>query len=321
MTWFTYKTSTSPIKTIYAPVRREIKFTPITENLKINDWIHISTEDLNLGKTYSIEDNEIVQSFDKDSYLVVYELNGTQTPTYSYIDSNSNLYFKSVSNVESGSVPSGNYYIYYHADNIQYIKFQNGEYVKTSNPSGSNYIASTTGSGKSSIDYYSNLVTAGSTNVRIATIGYISSNNSWQSQKTSEIGAKVFGTFNGPKLKIIGSKGPDYGKVSVKIIKTSMTGAGQQIIKTDTVDLFNASEINDTIIYSIDINSLNILQNYEDIYGNFSFEIEILNEKNPSATDTACKVTKYGFMKNYNLTFSNEEIYEDIVFISTGVVR
>jgi len=321
MTWFTYKTSDATPVTRYAPVRREIIFQPITENLKEGDWITLSTVDLKLGKTYSFVNNQVVQAFDEDSYLVVYETASNKTATYSFIDSDSNLYFKSVSDVNSGSLPEGKYYIYYHADNIQYIEFNGYDYVRTTNPGGFNFIASTTGSSASTIDYYSTVVNGDSTNTRIATLGYFAPSGSWQNQETSEVGAKVFGSFNGPKLKIFGTKGPNAGKILVKIIKTSMTGIGQQLIKTETVDLFYSSTLNDSVIYSINIEDLNLFDQYEDLYGTFSFEIEILNEKNPASSSRSCKINKYGFIKNYNLSFSDEQIYENITFISTGVVR
>jgi hypothetical protein len=321
MTWFTYKGSGLNPSTYYAPTRRRIVFPAITENLKQGDWIHLSTSELNLGKTYSIVNNQIVQSFDEDSYLVVYEQGTTNTPTYSYIDSDSNLYFKSLTDVNSGSQPTGAYYIYYHADNIQYIEFNGSDYIKTENPGGLNYIAKTTGNGDEVIDYYSNVVYGDSTNERIAAVGYFSPNGSWQNQETSEVGSKVLGTFNGPKLRIFGTKGPNAGKVRVKIIKTSITTTGQKIIKTETIDLYNSVQVNDTIIYSIDIKAEGLLTEYNDLYGSFNFEIELLQEKNVSSSGTSLKVTKYSFGKNYNLSFFNEEIYENISFISTGSIR
>jgi hypothetical protein len=319
MSWFTYTDASSG--TFYAPVRREIFFPNIDENLKVGDWIFVSLADINIGKVFSVDGSTIDESFDSDSYLVVYEEAGSNTATYSLIDSNLNLYFKSVTAVSSGAKPVGKYYVYYHADNIQYIELSGSNYLKTTPPGGSNFIGSLTSTGANGVNYYSNEVLGNSSNTRIAAIGYISSTGSWSELTSTNPGDKVVGTFNGPVLKIYGDKNTESGTVKIKIIKTSSSGVGQKVMKEEEVDLYSALALSDTVIYSVDTETYTELEDYEDIYGSFSFEIEVLDKKNLSSTNKKCKISKYAFSKNYNLSIRKEEIKEDISFVSTGVVR
>lgn len=319
MSWFTYTDGSSA--TYYAPVRREIFFPNIDENLKIGDWIFVSLANVNIGRVFSINGSTINESFDNDSYLVVYEEAGNNTATFSIVDAQENLYFKSLTNVSSGSKPIGKYYVYYHADNIQYIELSGSNYVKTTPPSGSNFIASLTGSSNKTLNYYSNEVLGSSSNSRISAISYISDSGSWDNSTSNKSGDKAIGTFNGPFLQIYGDKNTESGIIKIKIIKTSSSGIGQKVLKEEEVDLYSAVALNDTVIYSVDTKSYTELEDYEEIYGSFSFEIEVLDKKNLASTNKKCKISKYAFSKNYNLSIRKEEVKEDIVFISTGAVR
>ena len=318
MTWFSFASAGQSPKTYYPPVRRKIFFPSVTENLKVGDWIHVSLASVDIGKVYSKKnDGSIGFGFDDDSYIVVYETASTKTPTYSLIDDDDNLCFKSLTEVNSGSMPEGDYYIYYHADNVQYINLVGSTYVKTVNPGGVNYIAT----GSNAINYYSNIVKSDSTNTRIAAVSFLSGNGSWQNQKSNKPGDKVLGSFSGPNLKINADKTPDSGKIKITINKTSMTTTGQGIVTTRTVDLYSATSLTDQTIYTFDVRTLNMYSEYEDIYGSFSFEIEILNDKNISSTNQYFKITQYSFGKNYNLSLEKEEIYDQIIFSTTGTIK
>ncbi len=317
MAWFSYNTNASPSTVAYPPVRRKIAFDASPENLKVGDWIYVSMEDVNIGRVYSKkQDGSIDVGFDDDSYVVVYETGTTSTITYSIIDSDANLCFKSVTEVNSGAVPDGNYYIYYHNDNVQYMQLVDGLYNQTTNPGGTNFIAQ----GANSVNYYSNIVKADSTNSRISAVSFIPGNGSWQGQKSNTAGDKVLGSFSGPLLKINGQKSPSSGIVSVKINKTSLTSTGQMEVKSQEIDLYNSTLLEDEVIFSIDIRDLDMFTSYEDLYGSFSFEIEILNKKNINSSEKNFKINQYSFNKNYNLELEDEEIYEGIIFSTTGII-
>jgi hypothetical protein len=321
MAWFNYYTTSALTTSVKAPVRRLISFPNINDNIKSGDWINVSLEDYTIGQVYSYFGGSVVQSFDQDSFLVVYETLTTQVPTYSYLDPEGHLYFKAVADINLGQQPAGSYYLYYHSDNIQYISLVGSNYVSTTNPSGSNYMGSTTVAGVSYVDYYSHVVSKSATNTRIAQIGYLGDSSSWINGSTTVPGAKILGSFDGPNLKIFADKGPDKGKVKIKIIKTSASGTGQSVIRTEeSVDMYAQSLNADAEIFSFSTKSTDAVQ-LTDRYSTFAFEIELLSEKNIASTGTGFNMTKYAFGKNYNLSLGNEEIESSIVFASTGVIR
>jgi hypothetical protein len=326
MTWFTYTKNSS---TTYAPVRRKILFPTLTENLKQGDWVHVNLGSLDIGRLYYYEDGLIKNKIDSDSYLVVYETATAYTPTYSLIlggssefDYQKNLWFKSVTAGTAGSELPGSYYIYYHKDNIQYIQLSSGSYISTTPTSGANYIGQETGSFNNSIDQYSTVVQNGASNERIVSLSFLGTAGIWMNNQSSAPGAKAVGIFNGPKLNIYAEKGPDCGKIRIKVIKTSAIGEGQKVIKSNIdIDLYAPVVQENQNIYSLDIISDNTFFVYEEIYGDFSFEIEILNEKNASSSGNRCKIEKYTFSKRYNLSLNDEEVKPDIAFKSVGGLK
>lgn len=324
MAWFNYYTDGTLATSITPPVRRPIIFPALSDNLKTGDWIHCPLRDLNIGQVYYNSGGLISASFDQDAFVVVYETSTTKTPTYSFIDSEENLYFKSLTDVNYGSKPDGAYYIYYHSDNSQYIQLSSGNYIRTANPGGSNFMATASGSGVNVVDYYSHVVNKNST-IRLSQISYFGDSSIWQDGKTSKSGAKVLGTFDGPRLKIFGDKGPDKGKINIKIIKTSATSSGQSVVYTQkNIDMYSVNQVLDTEIFSLNMKtntSVDNLNSYNDYYGTFSFEIELLSEKNQSSANTGMSITKYSYSKNYNLYFDKEQIDSAITFTSTGVIR
>lgn len=302
-------------------VRRKIFFPQLTENLKTGDWLYVSLADINVGRRYTYSAGVVSMSLDADSYLVVYETADTLQPTYSYIDSDEKLYFKSVTSADAGSKLAGTYYIYYHCNNVQYLQLIGPNYVQASESSGYSFIASEIGSGPQVIDKYSNIINADGSDLRLNSLSLINVNGIWNDQQSNSVGNKIMGSFDGPLLKIYGNKNKDCGKIKIKIIKTSSNYTGQSIVKETIVDLFNSSSISDTLIFSFDAYVDSSLTDFDDVHGSFIFEIEILDDKNISSSDRNVKITKYSYSKNYNLSIEKEEIYDNIVFISTGVVR
>jgi hypothetical protein len=90
------------------------------------------------------------------------------------------------------------------------------------------------------------------------------------------------------------------------------------------IDLYNTNAVVDTPIFTIDLNtqtSVTGLNAYDDYYGSFSYEIELLATKNQASSATGLSVTKHAYSKNYKLSFNKEEIDPSISFTSTGVIR
>lgn len=350
MAWFTYFSNEIPAVEKIPPVRRRISFPTVSENLKAGDWISVSLSSINIGRMLSLVDGAIVSSLDADSYVVVFEDEDGITATESFIDADSNLYFKSLFDLGLGQVFPGEYYIYYHSDNIQYIQKVGQNYVQTTIGTGSNFIAQETGTGPKVINKFSNVVLPGSENERVATITYISSSGTWENNTSNVPGNKVIGKFDGPLLRVYGTKQSSGGKASIKIIKTSISNTGQSLVKEDTIDFYSSNLIEDQIVYEIDLadvvtlfppdepvedeNVDNQQSGYSEVeeettaidrksilYTSYMFEIEIIDEKNISSSGRNVAITKYAFGKNFGLSINPEEIYEDIAFLSTGVIR
>ena len=324
MVWFNYYSDNTLATSIKPPVRRLINFSAVNDNVKAGDWVYVSLEDLSIGKVYSYSGGLIQSSFDQDSFIIIYEDTDGITPTYSYINDQSFLYFKIVRDVNYGDQPSGSYYIYYHSDDVQYVEKVSSNYIRTLSPSGSNYMGSPSGSGNKYVDYYSHVIEYGSSNTRNIKLAYLGDSINWKDGKTNIVGSKVVGTFDGPRLKIYGNKGPDYGKISIKLVKTSSTTTGQAIVIEEIIDLYSINELLNVEIY--EINLLNIytimeLNSSLDYYGSFYFEIELLEQKNDSSNNRYLYINKYMFGKNYKLSFSKEQIEENISFATTGVIR
>lgn len=321
MAWFNYYTSGALTTSVTPPVRRLIVFPFLTDNLKIGDWIGIDLENYNIGQVFSYSSGSVVQSFDQDSFVVVYETANTKTVTYSGVDSDNVLYFKSVTDVNKGLKPQGSYYLYYHSDNVQYIQLSGSNYVSTLNSGQTNYIASTSASGNNNLNYYSHLVQKEPLNIRDTRIGYFGDPSIWTDGQSNSPGSKVVGSFSGPRIKIYGDKGPDKGKVKIKITKTTPSANGQSIVKEENnIDLYSQTEKLNTNIYTF--NALDIITlTKEEQYSNYSFEIELLQEKNPLSSKSSLNITSYAFNKNYGLVLNAEEIDSTIAFISTGAIR
>jgi hypothetical protein len=233
MSWFTYlkpgDSATPDYSTTYSPVRRKLVFPNLTDNLKIGDWIHVNIYNYDIGRLFFYENGLIKDKVDQDSYIVVYETENEYTPTYSIILDSSleaatpntgssydkNLWFKSITNVNAGSQPAGNYYIYYHKDDIQFVSLSSSNYVSTTPPSGSNFMASELGESQNAVNFYSHEVNAGSTNSRVASVSFLGDAETWFNQSSSSPGAKAIGSFSGPVLKLIAKKGPDFGKIKI----------------------------------------------------------------------------------------------------------
>lgn len=357
MSWFSYFKSENPATPNYvinySPVRRKIVFPNVADNIKVGDWIHVNIDDYDIGRLFYYDNGLIKDKVDQDSYIAIYETNDQYIPTYSIIiesilDSatpnasgneatpntvnvyNKNLWFKSVTDVSAGDKPAGNYYIYYHKDDIQYIQPSTPSYsdpstpnyVATQSPSGLNFMASDSGESSNVVDFYSHEVNAGPANIRKTSVSFFGDPETWFEQTASLPGAKAIGSFSGPVVKLFAKKGPDYGKVKIKIIKTSASGSGQEIILDGTeIDLYSAVKNDVQNVFSFDVRTLNKFSTYEEIYGEFIFEIEVLDSKNQSSSGNKFTIEKYSFSKNYSLQMEEEEIKSDIAFKSIGGLK
>jgi hypothetical protein len=357
MSWFTYfklQDAATPSYVVdYSPVRRKIVFPNLSDNLKIGDWIHINIDDYDIGRLFYYDNGLIKDKVDQDSYLVVYETDNQYLPTYSIIVEsnlssstetspnngatpnivnvyNKNLWLKSVTNVEAGNQPAGNYYIYYHKDDIQYVEPSTPaysdpatpNYVATTPPSGINFMASESGNSNNVVNFYSHEINAGPINVRKTSVSFLGDPETWFDQTSASAGAKAIGSFSGPILKLFAKKGPDYGKVKIKIVKVSASGSGQEVLSDNIeIDLYSSIRSDLQDVFSFDVRTLNKFSTYEEIYGDFLFEIEVLDARNQSSSGNKFTIEKYSYSKNFNLQMEEEEIKPEIAFKSIGGLK
>ena len=130
------------------------------------------------------------------------------------------------------------------------------------------------------------------------------------------------GSFSGPDLKIYAQKSSSSGTATLKIVKISANGAGQSIIKENIeLDLYASTTQESQLVYTFNITDLNMFSTYDEIYGEFTFEIEVKSNKNASSTGNDIKIENYSFSKNYLLEIDQEEINSTISFKTTGSVK
>jgi hypothetical protein len=229
------------------------------------------------------------------------------------------LYFKSVKDHEKDKLPAGSYSIYYGSDNIKYIHAtpigSNYGYIKypqstitsvESSPGYSIWYSAT----PSTINLYQTEISKTSTGYY--KLGYFNDGVDWLNLKSTKPGAKIVGTFNGPRLRIHGLRGPDCGKIKIRITTKQVVTSDVEAIVLDwfEIDCFSLTE-KETIIFE--------KTNLE--YLEYNIEIETLEEKNILSTSSSVKVTKISFLRNFNLSLDNQIINPDLSFKSIGGVR
>lgn len=131
------------------------------------------------------------------------------------------------------------------------------------------------------------------------------------------------GIFSGPRLKIFADKNSNSGQMSLTIKKTSSVGSGQRVIKSGiTIDLYSPSDQSDQEVYFLDLEKEeNEDYTYEELYNDFSFELELLPTKNQSSKGNQCILKKYSFSKRHFIQIQEEEFDSAISFKSSGGVR
>ena len=264
------------------------------------------------------------------SYVMVYEdpIDSTDATPTSTIILNNTVYFKSVKEHPIGPGNSVNYNLYYGKDYIKYIKptsHNNYEidetvykyiqydqstinYYLTGNNSQDNAPLSAT---PSDVNLYQNIIDKDSNeNYKLT---FFNDGVDWVENQSTKAEAKVIANFNGPKFKLIGTVGPDYGvfkyRISTKI--TSDQQIEQVILDWTDVDCYSSSVVSGTTL--LNITDLG--------YEEHIIEIETLYDKNPLSSGNNIFIKEIQFLKNYNISLGEELINPDLSFISIGGVK
>jgi len=263
------------------------------------------------------------------SYVVVCESTTNEfdaTPLSTTID-NSIIYFKSAKNHSVGQISNYEYNLYYGRDYIKYIKstpyydYINDEQkniFSQLNQSTINYFLSGKNSElyaqysatPSQINKYQHEITRQSNGKYLLT--YFNDGIDWDIGSTSFVGAKVSANFDGPRFRLIGSKGPDHGAIKYRIIKKATTADNIESVTIDwtTVDC-----------YSFNLTETSIIDFSDLEYAEYVVEIETISDTNSLSSGNKIYIKSLNFLRNFNFELGEEQLNPDLSFVSIGGVR
>ena len=238
------------------------------------------------------------------------------------------IYFKSAKEHPIGPGDSVNYNLYYGRDYIKYIQptsYYNYDIDETvykytqSNQSTISYYLSGNNSQDnaplsatpSDVNLYQDVVNKNSS--QNYTLTFFNDGVDWIDNKSTKAETKVIGNFSGPKFKLVGNIGPDYGMFKYKIsTKGNSTQQIEQVI-TDWTDI--------DCYYSSGLLEKELLNITDLGYEEYIIEIETLYDKNVLSSGNNILIKEIQFLKNYNISLGEELINPDLSFISIGGVK
>lgn len=321
MAWFT------PIKDTYSisselttldflniPVKREISISYISNDVEENEQVYVNLDNKFVNKYINSSLEEVVDNY---SYLVVLEDMADDSyfvPVKSRAVGNI-LYFNAFEKIEKDTFYTKYYSVYYGSSNIKYIEpviIDDVEYYqKVSSelmPLGDGVYFDLL-----PLDIQEYSYDATETSSKEYKLALYNNGLDWIDGKSERIGAKAFGSFDGPKFRIIGKKGPNYGKFKIRIFSYYDDNSISKNLALDwvTVDCYANEESANQVLYS----------NSSLEYSKYMFELEVLSEKNVMSSSNSVELTKYQFSPDYKFTYSEEQINPNIAFIKIGGIR
>lgn len=321
MAWFTpikdtYSVSSelTTLDLINIPVKREISISYTSNDIEEDEQIYVNLDNKFVNKYINSSLQEVTDDY---SYLVVLEDRADESffvPTKSRAVGNI-LYFKAIEKIEKDTFYTKYYAVYYGSSNIKFIESITIDDVEYYQKISSEAIPQVEGLyfdlGSSDIEDYAYDATESST--KEYKLALYNNGLDWVEGKSQKIGAKAFGTFDGPNFRIIGKKGPNYGKFRIRIFSYYDDNSISKNLALDwvTVDCYGNEESSDQVLYN----------NSSLEYSKYIFELEVLSEKNVMSSSSSIELTKYQFSPDYNLEYSSEQINPSIAFIKIGGIR
>lgn len=296
------------------PLKRIIDINSINESISAGEQVYINLKDKYVNQYINSSLNKVTDNY---SYVVVLEDYADPTyfvPVKSRITSDNILYFIAQEAIEKETVTTKYYAIYYGLTAVKNIDlvvsiFDESYWsiVTTTPPSEGLYydIAS------SNINYYTKSITESSSGDYA--LAFYNSGIDWENGLSKKVGAKAFGIFWGPRLRIIGPKSNTYGKFKIRIFPYANQESilNTAVVDWTEVDCFSSTNLSDQVLYSkTDLE-----------YQKYIFEIETIATKNTSNLSDSVKIDKYEFTPDYGLSYGNEIINPNLAFITIAGVR
>jgi hypothetical protein len=321
MAWFTpikdtYNISSelSNLDFLNIPVKREISINYLSSDIEQNEQIYVNLDNKFVNKYINSSLEEVVDNY---SYLVVLQDRADDeyfVPVKSRAVGNI-LYFNAVEKITKNTFYTKYYVVYYGITNIKFLEEITIDDEVRYRKLAPEVIIQAEGTyfDLASVDIQEYSYDATEISSKEYKLALYNNGLDWIDGKSEKIGAKAFGSFDGPKFRLIGKKGPNYGKFKIRIFSYYDDNSISKNLALDwvTIDCYANEEASDQVLYS---NS-----NLE--YAKYIFELEVLSEKNVMSSSNSIKLTKYQFSPNYNLTYSAEEINPNIAFIKIGGIR
>jgi len=299
---------------INIPVRRKIYLDDLPNDIEQGEQVYVNLDDKFVNKYINSSLQEVTDNY---SYLVVYE-DTADTSLFLPIKSraiDNVLYFNAVEKINKKTSYTKNYSVYYGATNIKFLEERGIEGNTYYQKLAAEYIPSVEGLyfdlDPDNIQEYSYDATEDSQ--KEYKLAFYNNGLDWIDGKSQSIGAKAFGSFDGPKFRVIGKKGPNYGKFRIRIFSYYDNNSISKNVALDwtTVDCYASQESSDQILYL----------NTSLEYSKYIFEIEVISDKNVMSSSNSVEISKYQFFPNYKLTYDVEELNPNISFIKIGGIR
>lgn len=321
MAWFkplkeTYEIGIEAVSSDFlkVPVKRKIYFNYLPNDIEAGEQVYV---DLGSKFVNKYIDSNLQSTTDDYSYIVIYEDSADSSffvPVKSRAVENI-LYFNAEEKIEKDTFSTRYYSVYYGMTNLKYLEeifIDDEPYYQRIE---SQYIPQVEGLyfdlATEDIEEYSYDATEDS--LKEYKLALYNNGLDWVNGKSQIVGAKAFGSFDGPRFRIIGQKGPNYGKFRIRIFSYYDDNSISKNLALDwtTVDCHANEESSDQVLYS----------NTTLEYSKYIFELEVLSEKNVMSSSNAVEITKYQFFPDYKLTYDVEEINPDISFVKIGGIR
>lgn len=322
MSWFriisnnvNLQQSTPSISYVVPPLRRNLLLEDVFENIETNEIVYCNLNSKIINRYFSSSNQPLT---DDDSYLVVYQdLNNEDffVPVKSKII-NGILYFKPHERIVKSTSPSRYYAVYYGMSNIKYIKpvsyggatvYQQASQEEIDEAENGDYYDLST----SEILNYS--FAADSNSDKLYKLAFYNEGQDWVNNTSTKVGSKAFGIFDGPSIKIYGSKSNSFGKFRIRIFSYTETAAilNTPVVDWVTVDCYSFQSLENQVLYQ----KLNL------DFNRYIFELETLSEKNVMSTSRSVNIDRYNFVPNYGFVLDKEQINSDISFVTIGGIR